>query len=548
MKEALRALTALLRPLPRIPAAEKAEKPVSVPGNFLKTVGDGFSLGTLRGLELRGGILRLPCAGDGVWLSPVYTVQEFNDLVLSWNSETPDGTWVELFARARLSGKTVWTRWLSWGKWSTRIPRASVRGEDMYCFANSIPGYGDSSMNLKEGFTADTFQIKAVLHAEDDAALPSLRLVAATWKNTSNPQWQLSCGLSEPEIAETSSVLLDTPAFSQKARHPDYGGVICSATCMAMLLCGRGEDLLPEDLTLLGFDYGYGGNGNWSFTTAAAGAYGFESYVHYASFAGLRQELTRGCGVALSVKYSKEPGGKYPYLANAPCSTGGHLITIVGYRWDEQLNEYVYYSNDPATPSDLETAHREYRESQLDKAWYRRAAYFVHDRTASGESAQTRLFASLRPVTGMSGVWALTADGELLSVPSKFTEEPRKCFGHGTIFWTAENDWRPLPEGVRRVTGNLKSRYEGISVTEEGYLRFAPGTLDTVLDGGLTATVHVIDNSGQAIMALAEKPSAVYVPQRAEKLPVKAGKLWRYVLPVGLAAAAAVALTRKKKK
>lgn len=547
MNDHIRALLALLRPLPKTPAAEQSEKTVSVSGNFLKVTNERFSEGVLHFLELRGGALRMLGSGEGIWVSPVYTAQNFNDLVLSWNSETPDGTYAELFGRARLSGSDVWTSWLSWGKWSTRIARASVRGEDAYSYANSVPGYGDSSLNLKEGYIADAFQIKAVLHADTDAACPALRLVAATWKNTADPQWHLSCSLSEPEVPEAPSVLLDTPAFAQKARHPDYGGVICSATCMAMLLSGRGEDLLPEDLTMLCYDNGFGGNGNWSFTTAAAGAYGFESYVHYASFAGLRQELNRGYAVALSVKYSKDPDGKYPYLCNAPTNTGGHLITIVGYRWDDELKEYVYYSNDPATSADSDTAHREYRESQLDKAWYRRAAYFVHDKVSTGDSAQTRLFAALRPVAGKPGLWALVADGAVLRIPPKFTEKPRECFGHGTIFWTAENDWRPLPDGVLRRTGNLNSRYDGFSVTEDGFLRFEQGTVDKVLSDGLTVTVHVIDNSGQAVMALADRNAVPFIEQ-SEKTVMKTGKLWRYALPVGLAAAATVVLLKKRKK
>ena len=547
MNNPFRALSALIRPADGLPAAEQEPRHVTLSGNFLKVTGEDFALGQLRNLRLRDGALRLNHPGDGLWLSPVYDAQDFDDLVVSWNSDTPEGSWVELYARAFLPAQNAWTRWLSWGRWSTRIPRASVTGEDEYCWANSVPGYGDSSLNLREGFVGGAFQLKAVLHAEPEAACPALRLAAASFKRTADPNWPLSCSLSEPETPEPPAVLLDTPAFAQKARHPNYGGVNCSATCMAMLLCGRGEDLLPEDTTLLGFDYGYGGNGNWSFTTATAGAFGYESYVHYTSFQGLRQELSRGYALALSVKYSKDKDGKYPYWENGPCNTGGHIIAVVGYRYDEARGEYVYIINDPATTEDGETAHRDFPESQLDKAWYRRAAYFVHDKQADGADAQTRAFLTMRPVSGQSDCWALVDGERALPIPADFMDEPRKCFGHGTIFYTYEGDWRALPDGVRRMTGNLRSRYDGFSITEEGYLRFEPGVLESALGQDRTITVHVIANDGRAAMALLQPGAKPFSPG-GEPAAMKAGKLWRWVLPVALVAAAAVALVRKKKK
>jgi len=516
-------------------------------GNFLKITGDGFRRGELQGLRLRDGALRLRAAGEGSWTSPIYYTQDFNDLVVSWNSDTPEGTWVELSARAWLPARQHWTCWLSWGRWSTRIARASVRGEDEYCWANSVPGYGDSTLNLKDDLVAGAFQLRAVLHADAEAACPSLRLAAASFKNTADPDWPQTCALSEPEVPEMKSVLLDTPAFSQRCRAPEYAGVICSATCIAMQLCGRGEDVLPEDIALLAYDHGYGGNGNWSFSTAAAGAFGYESYVHYMSFKGLRQELTRGCAVALSVKYGREKEGKYPYWENALTDTGGHLILAVGYRFDEARGEYVYLINDPFTPSDAETAHREFPESQLRAAWYRRAAYLVHDKTGSGAAAQTRVFAVLRPVAGRPDCWAVVWDGRFLPVPADFCAEPRRTPEHGTIFCTLEGDWRPLPEGVRRMTGNLAGRYEGLSVTPEGWLRFENDIPARAAREGKTFTVHVIGNTGRAVMALAEPYAKPYQPGEAPK-PSRAGRLWRWVLPVGLAAAATVAFFHGRHK
>ena len=380
---------------------------IQAQGNHIKLTTHGdFARGAMLNLSfadrLGDGAIRLKKEGEGVFLTPVIqTEKPFNDLVASWNTETPLGTEVEILGRVYLpeydgwtdrENRTYdgWTDWITWGVWSTHIARACPECEDSHprkdseerngwAFAYSKPGYGDSSLNVRGSFTASAFQLKAVLRAKEGCdGLPSLRLLAATWKNTNSETWQDECSYPEEPVQAAESVLLNTPAISQMVRDPAFAHVICSATCAAMLMDGQGADLLPEDVTLLNYDYGFGGNGNWSFTCAAAGAYGYESYVSYSSFSALRQELTKGFGVALSVKYSNKEDDGQPYLENAPCHTNGHLITIVGYYYSKQLEEYVYCANDPAADSDGAVAHREYRQSQLDKCWYRRAAYFIH--------------------------------------------------------------------------------------------------------------------------------------------------------------------------
>ena len=517
------------------------EGDVMVEGNFIKlTTAADFASGTCSNLEpaqIGDGALRLAEGiAEGIYLSEVYQTQPWNDLVASWNADTPRGTKVEVLGRAYLpdydgwtdsNGVTHdgWTDWITWGEWSPYIERGCPKAADTHptkrgsekgwAYAYSYPGYGDSSLNVNDGLTATAFQLKAVVSADGtQKAQPVLRLLSASFKNTNDADWQSKCSLAEPPVTQKESVLLDTPAISQMKRSPEYANVICSATCIAMLINGRGADVLPEDVTLLNYDYGFGGNGNWSFSTAAAGAYGFESYVHYADFAGLRQELSRGYGVSLSVKYSKTEGGKYPYLINAPMNTGGHLITIVGYYCNTELGEYVYYANDPASDDDLAVGHREYRESQLDKAWYRRAAYFVHDRDeGAGASAREYHVGTLWPVQGKPDVYALvTNDGTVLTVPQNFTEKPRAAFGgHGTLAMFVPGEETPLADGVRRVTANHVFYYDRITVSEDGYLQFREGMVPELLAAGTPPTVYVIFNDGSMYTA-ASVEQKEYVP------------------------------------
>lgn len=494
-------------------------------GNHIKLTTHGdFARGAMLNLtfadRLGDGAVRLKKEGEGVFLTPVIqTEKPFNDLVASWNTETPLGTEVEILGRVYLpeydgwtdrENRTYdgWTDWITWGAWSTHIARACPECEDSHprkdseerngwAFAYSRPGYGDSSLNVRGSFTASAFQLKAVLRAKEGCdGLPSLRLLAATWKNTNSETWQDECSYPEEPVQAAESVLLNTPAISQMVRDPAFAHVICSATCATMLMDGQGADLLPEDVTLLNYDYGFGGNGNWSFTCAAAGAYGYESYVSYSSFSALRQELTKGFGVALSVKYSNKEDDDQPYLENAPCHTNGHLITIVGYYYSKQLEEYVYCANDPAADSDGAVAHREYRQSQLDKCWYRRAAYFIHKKEAgAGLFVRDYISAVMMPVKEQPGVWALVADDSLLQIPADFQENKRASFGqHGTICYYAEDELTDIPDTCRRVTANHVFRYDGIGVTPEGYLTFEEEALEKLLAAGKRVRLLVLDN------------------------------------------------------
>lgn len=494
-------------------------------GNHIKLTTHGdFARGAMLNLtfadRLGDGAVRLKKEGEGVFLTPVIqTEKPFNDLVASWNTEMPLGTEVEILGRVYLpeydgwtdrENRTYdgWTDWITWGVWSTHIARACPECEDSHprkdseerngwAFAYSKPGYGDSSLNVRGSFTASAFQLKAVLRAKEGCdGLPSLRLLAATWKNTNSETWQDECSYPEEPVQAAESVLLNTPAISQMVRDPAFAHVICSATCATMLMDGQGADLLPEDVTLLNYDYGFGGNGNWSFTCAAAGAYGYESYVSYSSFSALRQELTKGFGVALSVKYSNKEDDDQPYLENAPCHTNGHLITIVGYYYSKQLEEYVYCANDPAADSDGAVAHREYRQSQLDKCWYRRAAYFIHKKEAgAGLFVRDYISAVMMPVKEQPGVWALVADDSLLQIPADFQENKRASFGqHGTICYYAEDELTDIPDTCRRVTANHVFRYDGIGVTPEGYLTFEEEALEKLLAAGKRVRLLVLDN------------------------------------------------------
>ena len=510
---------------------DRATNTVPIEGNHVILRGEDLRNGLFYGMRYHSDDARPFLSGSGtenVYISPVFiTSGAFNDLVASWNTSTPKGTECEVFGRVHIlsyegillpdgTRSEGWSDWISWGRWSPFIRRGCPRCVDTHplptdpdtvgwVFANSFDGAGDSSINTRPGTEADAFQLKVVLRkgtvAADD---PRLFLLSATWKNTGSDRWTQACSYPEEKTEEQSSVLLkNVPAISQMRRDPAYARVICSATCAAMAMNGLGADLLPEDVALLNYDYGFGGNGNWSFTCAAIASYGFESYVSYASFEGLRQELSKGYAVCLSVKYTnKQDDTSLPYLENAPCRTNGHLICAVGYAYKEEVGERVYFVLDPAARSDEETGPLEYRESQLDKAWYRRACYITHPipRVPAGSSPRSLFHASLVR-RAENGCFLLRSDDGILSLRPGFTADRFEPFGeHGTICWFDRND--PLTrEGGRTCEANHPFHYDGYEILEDGSLRITDESLLTRLKESRDVRFAFIGNDGWMITA-----------------------------------------------
>lgn len=449
--------------------------------------------------KLGGGSLVLAGPLEGTITSDIiYPEGGLNDIVASWNTQTPKGTCVEVLGRLMVEGR--WSKWLTWGTWSTLIPRECPDDEDSVAYSNSYRDGGDSSLNPKGGKIAEAFQIKAVLRASACAEeMPSLQLLAASWKNTAAENWEDKLSYPEEKGEIKDRVLLSTPAISQVRRDPNYGGVICSATSMTMMMGGLGLPLLPEEVTFANMDYGFGGNGNWSFTCAAAGAYGFESYACYTDFEGVRAELSKGNAIAFSVKYSNRKDSDVPYMENTTITTHGHLVVGTGYYYDEERGEYGYYINDPAGGYDLSVGPRVYFEKDLSKAWKRRLIYICRKKESEGlgKHAFKHVAARFEPCPCRKGVYKLMDGDRFIALSTEFLRDKRQKFGgHGTIYWYVEGDERELADGVTRVEANHVFHYEGIMITDDGAILNESDMWGLLKSKGKNVVVGVIDNSG----------------------------------------------------
>lgn len=475
--------------------------------NFTRTATvEAFGKGTLKDVEIVSdagdGAVRLTQGKtEGTWTSPKMDVPAFEYMVASWSADTPEGTYVEIQARAYVDMHKTWTEWQSWGQWGTTIKRASANtsGERAMVNTDTMIILGD------DGETASKIQLKAILHTDNESAVPTLRDVSTTLANTLEGQ-EIPVYHPNKDMELPDKVILDTPAYSQLRRDFSINGVICSPTTMTMMLNDRDSslDLFPEEVALKCYDFEYKGFGNWAYTVAAAGSYGFSGYAHYADLDFLRQELAAGRSVGISVEYANKENGGYPYLENAATeSTGGHLIPIVGYETIDGVD--YFYSNDSATTPDADCALRRYRADQLEECWSSGIAYVVSSQAEenAGQSETGRVEASLEK-TDEDNVYSLLVDGKETALSKSFAAKTN-VLGAGIILIVPNNgNIETMPEPVETTTANkdlvyCKSDGAGHILVDSDKMKEAGangGTCYVITNNGVTYVAQLLENGG----------------------------------------------------
>ena len=445
---------------------------------FLLKNEKAFAGGTFDNVSYIDGALRLDQSAGRYVQAGCYTSQElaapaFGALVASWNAATPRGTASEAFVRVWVGG--AWSAWMSYGKWSPFLRRASmpVRHEE------SDNAYLDTDVvRVRAPGGATAFQLRIRLYANDARVTPAVFLLAAAVRPL---QWSREKG----EAIQRR--VIPIPAYSQSIRNPRIGSVICSPTTIAMLMNRWGEDLLPEEVAHANYDYTYKGNGNWSFTAAIAGSYGYECFVAFADIAELKKEIKSGfaCGVRVHYADTTAPADAHslPLVEGPSGTTEGHLMVVRGFETDEDGTEYVL-CNDSYAKSDAD-AERRYRLDQFDRAWDG-VAYLLHGKDGARACASPeRVTGELRK-TQFSGQYALYLHGERHSLPTDFCERDGLCTG--TVCYTVQ-------DGHAYATTAHKHFYY-TDVTPTGNI-----LLDTAIPAGTRITVYLIGELGHMIVA-----------------------------------------------
>jgi uncharacterized protein YvpB len=360
----------------------------------------------------------------GVYTSNIMNTSPFNNLVLSWNSDTPEGTSIRVEARVYVktmnsNGQLTekWSNWLTWGTWGTFIKRASGTGvtDDpvAYVATDTLVVKGSN------GQTASKIQYRVTLNTNSYTVTPSVRLISGALRNTLPNQGINKVFTNNPDLSNLK--VLDVPQFSQMIRDPSIANSMCSATSIAMILNYYGTQILPEQSAWGVYDYKYNGFGNWPFNTAYASSFGYKAYVDYSTIEGLKREIYYGHPVAVSVKYknSVNVNANLPVVDGAPiASTYGHLIVVCGFT-KENGTDYIIV-NDSAAPNNTGVRVK-YKLDQFEKAWAESGniAYIIHEKeNGAGYGAPVKLSAELVANSRKQSEYTLKYNGKVIDITS----------------------------------------------------------------------------------------------------------------------------------
>lgn len=333
-------------------------------GNLLllqnDTLQEAFRRGTATGVVFEDGAVAL-AAGEteGIFQSEEFALPAFTELVASWNSTAPPGTFVELLVQVRAGG--AWSRWFTYGKWA-----------DAGANAGSVKGQRDEKALLDVDLlrvledSADAIRFK--LHLTRESATGSATATAGAASNsegTAGPRVRRLAftfapvdPVIRPYIHE--DVALHVPPRAQLPV-PDIGRLICSPVSLATVMQYYGHVEETEQAAAGAKDNGANIYGNWSYNVAYAGERGFTAWVERCnSFEDVKDCLKRGVPVVASIRTAKDdplPGAVMPYPA-------GHLLVVTGLAEDGG-QQYVLV-NDPAAHTDDDVPRRYPLERFLD--------------------------------------------------------------------------------------------------------------------------------------------------------------------------------------
>ena len=302
-------------------------------------------------------------SGESVLTSPQIVARiNWNELIASWNAETPNAAYLRVEARALYPAGP--TKYYTMGLWSAdtnRYPRESV--------LNQKDAEGDVSTDtLKLKRPCDRLQIRIRLGG-DNGQQPKLKFLGLHLTDTT---------ITPPVLPSNPAALGRSIPVPQRTQMAYTNGVVlCSPTTVSMVMAYWARQLRrPEldrdvpDIVSAIYDAKWPGAGNWPFNTAYAGSFqGIRAYVTRLSDLSEVEDWTAaGIPVVLSVcadrLHLKGPG------------PNGHLIVCVGFT--ENGDPVV---NDPGTSTNIRGV---YPRKDILYAWAnsRNAVYLIYPQDA----------------------------------------------------------------------------------------------------------------------------------------------------------------------
>jgi hypothetical protein len=321
---------------------------------------------------------------SGAWTSGVTNLSfGFNELVSSWNANTPPGTWIQVEVQPRIDDGH-WAKWYTLGQWSS---------DDSSFHRTSVGGQGDADgfVSIDTFFAKDhpavAYRLKATLYRKVGVSSgPTLSRLSAIASNLTNQKGSFP---SKTTMTGTA-VDLGVPQYSQEIHHGDFpqydngGEAWCSPTSTSMVVAywtqrtGHNYSPTPSEYSwvtdALGaghrdpwvdytarevYDYHYNGAGNWPFNAAYAASRGLVADVTQLHDLSEAEPFVRaGIPLVASVAWNSNK------LDTGIKSTNGHLLVIEGFTADGSK----VIVNDPASTDDSTVKHF-YDREQFERAW-----------------------------------------------------------------------------------------------------------------------------------------------------------------------------------
>ena len=413
----------------------------------LFSCGQDFAAGTLSNLVAapaigRGALVLADGCTEGEFVSPVIALDDFSMVVCSWNTDVPAGTHSEVLACVQ-DQDGQWSDWLSWGVWGPFVKRASLKETD-----GGVASVETDTLTMKKEHVGKAVQVKCVLRREESAAAPVLRLLGVTAR------------LSKADrlVNQEPKVNIDNkaPAYCQMIRDPNMGSVMCSATTATVQMNSMGDDILPEEAALACWDYEYEGYGNWAFTMAMAGSFGYETWLAFANADQLRAELLKGHPIGVNAAYSnthERATERAPYVENTPGYTPGHLLTVRGLEVDSEGREWLLVNDSYGNPDSL--APRRYPMEQFIHAWSG-LMYVVRPKLAGAGSGSPYRVAAKLQKTEYGDEFRLVVNGEEMPLDPHFNGKRKQCTG--VVAYTVDDPY------VYATTANRPFHYTKVTV------------------------------------------------------------------------------------
>jgi hypothetical protein len=306
---------------------------------------------------------------SGTWTTDWVPVAfAFDELVASWNAETPPSTWIKVEMQARGSGReTKFYTMITWASGDADIHRTSTPGQRSADGDVNI----DTFKRADGAAPLDSYRLRVTLYQRSDsAATPSVQMLAAM---VSTPfKYEI------PSPYDGTAIDLQVPAFSQeehKGEFPEYDGggeAWCSPTSTAMVLGALGASPSDDELEKFPgpaygdpqvdfaarytYDWNYKGAGNWPANVAYATHFGLEGFV-----TRLRSLSEAQRFIATSIPLIASINGDLPGFLFG--KTNGHLLVIRGFD-----NNGDVITNDPAAKTS-DDVRKIYGRADFERVW-----------------------------------------------------------------------------------------------------------------------------------------------------------------------------------